>query len=126
MNVLLDSCALIALSNGALPPDSSAALAAAPRAYASVVSIWELAIKHAGGKLTLSHPPHFWFMEMCEEHRLIEVALTSAEVCSAAALPLLHKDPFDRSIIATALARELTILTSDRTIPTYPGVRTLW
>ena len=52
--------------------------------------------------------------------------MTSSVAASATALPPLHKDPFDRIIIATALEKRMPILTSDKTVPTYPGVRVLW
>ena len=45
---------------------------------------------------------------------------------AAAALPPLHRDPFDRVIVALAQASGLTVLTSDENIPKYAGVTTLW
>jgi len=53
MNVLLDTCALLALADGNLPREAAAALRVAPEAYVSVVTPWEVAIKVAGGKLQL-------------------------------------------------------------------------
>jgi PIN domain nuclease of toxin-antitoxin system len=50
----------------------------------------------------------------------VQVALASTQ------LPAIHRDPFDRIIIATAQTHGLTILTKDRIIPTYPKVKTLW
>ena len=41
-------------------------------------------------------------------------------------LPPIHRDPFDRIIIATAQKHAMTILTKDRTIPTYPKVKAVW
>lgn len=49
-----------------------------------------------------------------------EIALASTQ------LPPIHRDPFDRIIIATAQAHGMTILTKDRTIPTYPKVKAVW
>ena len=49
-----------------------------------------------------------------------EIALASTQ------LPPLHRDPFDRIIIATAQAHDMTILTKDRIIPTYPKVKVVW
>ncbi|PAW63480.1 MAG: hypothetical protein B9S38_17465 [Verrucomicrobiia bacterium Tous-C4TDCM] len=51
---------------------------------------------------------------------------SSSIFCAAADLPLLHRDPFDRVLVATAMERGLVLLTSDRVIPTYPGVRVIW
>jgi len=50
----------------------------------------------------------------------VGIALASTQ------LPPIHRDPFDRIIIATAMAHGLTILTKDRTIPTYPKVKAVW
>ena len=126
MNVLLDTCALIALSNGPLPTRADQAFGDATHAYVSPVCVWEAAIKYNSGKLHLGRPPQSWFLGLCERYKLTEVPLTSALLCAAADLPLIHRNPIDRVLIATALREKLTILTSDTTIPTYPGVSALW
>jgi PIN domain nuclease of toxin-antitoxin system len=126
MNVLLDTCALIALSNGPLPAIAAASFGAATHAYVSPVSAWEAGIKFKLGKLRLPLPPQQWFQGLCHRYHLTELPLTTALLCTAAELPLHHGDPFDRVLIAAAMERNLTILTSDTTIPNYPGVRTLW
>lgn len=91
MNVLLDTCALVAF-----------------------------------GKLRLLEPPTRWFLGVVERYDLREVPLDAAAVCAAAALPLIHRDPFDRVIVALAQAHELTVLTSDENIRKYTGVETRW
>ena len=126
MNVLLDTCALLALADGDLPRDAASALRKAPEAYVSVVSPWEVAIKAAGGKLQLLESPAQWFLGLVERYDLREVPLDAGVACAAAALPLLHRDPFDRVIVALAQAHGLTVLTSDENIRKYAGVRTLW
>jgi PIN domain nuclease of toxin-antitoxin system len=47
-------------------------------------------------------------------------------LCAAADLPLIHRDPFDRILIATAIRDRLSLLTPDRQIAAYPGVTTVW
>lgn len=126
MNVLLDTCALLALADGELPRGAAGALRKAPEAFVSVVSPWEVAIKAAGGKLRLKEPPVAWFLGLAERYDLREVPLDAGVACAAAALPLLHRDPFDRVIVALAQAHGLTVLTSDENIRKYDGVRTLW
>lgn len=126
MNVLLDTCALIALSNGPLPSAAARAFGVAAQAFVSPVSAWEAAIKIKLGKLQLSQPPQSWFQGLCQHYHLTELPLHTALLCAAADLPLIHRDPFDRVLIATAIERNLIILTSDQTIPTYPGAFTLW
>jgi PIN domain nuclease of toxin-antitoxin system len=126
MNVLLDTCALLALANGELPRGAAGALRKAPEAFVSVVSAWEVAIKVAGRKLRLEEPPARWFLGLAERYELREVPLDAGMACAAAALPLLHRDPFDRVIVALAQAHGLTVLTSDENIPKYAGVKRLW
>jgi PIN domain nuclease of toxin-antitoxin system len=126
MNVLLDTCALLALARGELPSRAAAALRRAPEASVSVISPWEVAIKAAGGKLRLLEPPAQWFLEMTEQYNLREIPLDARIACAAAALPLLHRDPFDRVLVALAQAHALVVLTCDEDIPKYPGVKTLW
>lgn len=126
MNVLLDTCALIKLSHGPLPADASEAFGAASLAFVSPVSAWEAAIKQKSGRLTLLHSPSQWYAKLCGRYGLIEVPLLTDILLTAADLPLIHRDPFDRVLIATALRDRLTLLTSDQTIPTYPGIKALW
>ena len=126
MNVLLDTCALVALAGGELPDAAAVALRKAPEAYVSVVTPWDVAIKAAGGKLRLLEPPVRWFLGLVERYDLRELPLDAAVACAAAALPPVHRDPFDRVIVALAQTHGFTILTSDENIRRYPGVTTLW
>jgi len=126
MNVLLDTCALLALARGELPDGPAAALRHAPEAYVSVVSAWEVAIKVAGGKLRLAEPPASWFAGLIERYDVREVHLDAGLACAAAALPPVHRDPFDRVIVALAQAHAFAVLTSDDNIRKYPAVTTLW
>ena len=126
MNVLLDTCALLAVAAGELPDRAAAALRCAPEAVVSSVSAWEIALKVAAGKLTLSTDPATWFLDLLDHYDLREVLVDAPLACAACALPPLHKDPFDRVIVALAQAHGLTVLTSDENIGRYPGVSTLW
>lgn len=126
MNVLLDTCALLALARGELPQDAAAALRSAPEANVSVLSPWEVAIKGAGGKLRLAEPAVQWFFGLSERYALRELPLDARVACAAAALPLIHRDPFDRVLVALAQAYTLAVLTSDEEIAKYPGVKTIW
>jgi PIN domain nuclease of toxin-antitoxin system len=126
VNVLLDTCALLALARGELPAPAAGALRTAPEANVSVVSAWEVAIKVDGGRLRLKGTPIQWFSGIAERHQLTVLPLDAEVACAAAALPPIHRDPFDRVLVATAGALALTILTSDENIPKYPGIKTLW
>lgn len=126
MTVLIDTCALLALADGQLPAAAAGALRKAPEAYISAVSPWEVGIKVAGGKLRLNEPPARWFAGLVERYDLREVPLDARVACAAAALPLLHRDPFDRVIVALAQAQGWSVLTSDENIGRYPGVTVIW
>lgn len=128
MRLLLDTCAMIALAEGNLPTAAAAALESAEKAVVSAVVPWELGIKVKTGKLILAEPPLIWVRSLSVAYQLDPVieALDAPLLCAAAELPLLHRDPFDRILVATALAHHLTILTSDRIIPEYPGIETVW
>jgi PIN domain nuclease of toxin-antitoxin system len=96
-------------------------LAAGGLACISPVSPWELAIKVKAGKLTLPLPPLDYCISLARRHRLTVPAegLDAALLCAAAELPLIHRDPFDRILVATALRDHLTVLTD------HPGERVL-
>jgi PIN domain nuclease of toxin-antitoxin system len=126
MNVLLDTCAALALVAGALPADAAAALRRATEARISVVTAWEVAIKVAAGKLRLAVPPPQWFQLLLDHHDLRGVPLDAETACAAAALPPIHRDPFDRAIVALARATDSVVVTSDERIRQYPGITVRW
>ena len=98
MNVLLDTCAVLALARGELSAAAAVALRKAPEAFVSTVSPWEVAIKVAGGKLRLAEPPVRWFRALVERYDLREVPLDAAVACAAAALPFLHRRSEERRV----------------------------
>jgi PIN domain nuclease of toxin-antitoxin system len=126
VNVLLDTCALLALARGELPARARAALGSAPEACVSVVSAWEVALKVAARKIRLKGTPIQWFNGLAERYALRQLPLDARIACAAAALPPIHRDPFDRVLVALAQANTLTVLTSDGNIAKYSGVDTLW
>lgn len=128
-NCLLDTCAVLALLDGGkcFSKKVRAMLEApASRVHVSAISALEIGQKHAAGKLTLPYPLERWFPAFLLQHTLEELSVTSSICITATGLPLIHKDPFDRIIIASALEFQLPMITSDRTIATYPGIKTLW
>lgn len=126
MKYLMDTCALFALADGSLSPRVIQAVESTPEVFVSLVSLWEVAIKQATGKLSMNRQPLDWYERLLQNHQLTELAMTRQNTVKAAALPLIHKDPFDRLIIATAMIHKLTIVTSDEKIIQYPGLKTLW
>ena len=92
--------------------------------FISIASLWEMAIKSSLGKLSLSQPiPDIY--SKCKEYGIEMIPLKPEHCQKVMSLPFIHKDPFDRIIIAQAIEEDLIILTKDAYIPLYP-VKTLW
>jgi len=87
----------------------------------SVASAWEVAIKHALGKLPLNNPPSRLLDVSVRELKLIVLPIALDHALAAASLPPLHKDPFDRMLVAQAQVGGLTLVTADAMIPRYGG-----
>jgi PIN domain nuclease of toxin-antitoxin system len=90
----------------------------------SVASYWEVVIKTQKGLLSISDLATWWrrATELAAAHVL---NVRASHITALAALPGLHKDPFDRILIAQANAEGLALVTNDASIGEYP-VQTLW
>ncbi len=125
MKILTDTHTLVwALSDpAALGAGASAALATSPFT-ASVSNFWELVVKaHKPG--TLIADPLPWWEKFVVRSRIPTLAIRTAHVRALASLPDLHKDPFDRILVAQALAEQLTIASKDELLARY-GVPVIW
>ncbi len=85
----------------------------------SVVSGWEMASKQALGRLALPDSARRWLPIALAELRCEPLELTLDHAIEAALLPLHHRDPFDRFLIAQARVEGLTLVTSDRSLSRY-------
>jgi PIN domain nuclease of toxin-antitoxin system len=85
------------------------------RIFVSAASTWEIAIKKRLGKLAA--PGNI--SQIIDEERFtgLDISLSHGE--QAGALPLIHRDPFDRILVAQAIAEGLVVITADRFIPEY-------
>ena len=90
----------------------------------SAASAWEIAIKHALGRLPLPEPPATYVPTRVQAIRATPLAVQHDHALAVASLPLLHRDPFDRLLVAQALVLGVTILTADSILEQYPA-RTL-
>ena len=90
----------------------------------SVASYWEGVIKTQKGLLSIADPATWW-RRATELMALRTLPIRASHVTALAALPLVHKDPFDRILIAQAIAEGLVFVTNDEQIGSYP-VRTVW
>lgn len=88
--------------------------------YLSVASIWEAVIKYALGKLPLPEPPAEYLPRQRLAHRINSLPIEESSLIHLANLPPLHRDPFDRILIAQALQHGLTLVTVDDAVRAYP------
>ncbi len=91
----------------------------------SLITLWEIAIKKSLGKLNLNKTT-FELEEICADNNISILPIESRYFETIQTLPLIHRDPFDRMLIATALENDLAILTSDTKIIDYTQVNCIW
>lgn len=91
----------------------------------SVVSAWEIVIKMGTGKLSLERPlADIWRTAVLQDgFGVLDVQLP--HVLALESLPMHHRDPFDRMLIAQAVAEDLQIVSADTAFDAYP-VRRVW
>lgn len=83
--------------------------------YVSAATRWELSIKAASGKIDLPED----LGDVVEDSGLSELPIRTAHAELAGRLPAIHRDPFDRMLVAQAVAEKLTLVTRDRFIQKY-------
>lgn len=86
----------------------------------SPVSIWEVAIKNDLGRSDFRADPHLLRRGLLD-NGYVELAISSAHAAAVSGLPRLHKDPFDRLLVAQATVEGVILLTSDETVAAYGG-----
>jgi len=93
----------------------------ANEAYLSVASVWEAVMKYSLGKLPLPGPPAEYLPRQRERHWIASLPIDEMALTHLAKLPLHHRDPFDRILIAQALQHDLTVATVDDAVRAYPA-----
>lgn len=91
----------------------------------SAASIWEIAIKTSPGKLLFKKPLEQFLPEQISLNYFQVLNITAEHALRVASLPMLHRDPFDRLIVAQAVAEQLPILSNDAALDAY-GVSRPW
>lgn len=86
----------------------------------SAASLWEISIKSALGREDFRVDPRVLRQGLLD-NGYVELPITSEHAVSTDALPPLHKDPFDRILLAQALTEGVTLLTADEQLAQYPG-----
>jgi PIN domain nuclease of toxin-antitoxin system len=93
------------------------------RVGVSPVSCYELALARNRGRLQMPCDPRAWFQEALDPAGIELLALTPEIAARAVALAEIHRDPFDRIIIATALDYGADLASVDGTFPRYPELQ---
>lgn len=93
--------------------------------YISLISIREIQIKSQLGKVDLPKPIMDIFAEQHERHHIELLAIALTHMQALTTLPNPHVDPFDRMLIAQAIAEKMTIVTGDPQFAAYP-VKLFW
>jgi PIN domain nuclease of toxin-antitoxin system len=127
VKLLLDTCTFLWLAGGGPMSTDAAAAIRDPQndVFLSAVSVWEIVTKYRNGRLPLPEPPERLVPAERRLRGIAELPFDEASGLQGMRLPVLHRDPFDRMLIAQAIAHGLAIITPDPQITQYP-VRAIW
>jgi PIN domain nuclease of toxin-antitoxin system len=121
MRVLLDTHILLWGQAGdpALPKEAEKAIRSeGNEAWVSVVSFWEIGLKHSVGKLPLLMPLDAFFQTILDANFMV-LPLDPGHIVAASTLPLHHRDPFDRMLIGQAKHEGMQLITVDAQFKAY-------
>ena len=90
------------------------------RIFVSSVSAWEIATKYRIGKLPEAKQIVEEYSQILQQSKFIELSVTSAHALRAGSLPISHRDPFDRMIMAQAELENFPVITYDQAFQTGP------
>ena len=120
MKLLLDTHILVWAALGTLPKEAVPYIAATDNDLLfSPASIWEIVIKKSLGRPDFEIDPLALYRG-CLDNGYICIDISVDHVLNVGGLPPIHKDPFDRLLIAQAQAESATLLTADETVVRYP------
>ena len=88
--------------------------------FFSPASLWEVVIKNGLGRADFKVDPHLLRRGLMD-NSYHELAITSAHTVAIEGLPAIHKDPFDRILVAQATTEGMLLVTSDAVVAQYPG-----
>ena len=92
--------------------------------YMSIASAWEVAIKLSIGKLDIINNTADFLFD-AENNRIAILPIKPAYLSMLETLPMIHRDPFDRLLIATAITEQMTLITDDQNIAKY-DISQIW
>jgi PIN domain nuclease of toxin-antitoxin system len=122
MNLLLDTHIFLRYISGDIklsPRHRNAIQDPANVVFLSVASIWEAVIKHAVGRLPLPEPPASYLPRQRIAHQIASLPIEEPALERLANLPALHRDPFDRLLVAQAQHYGLTLVSVDPFVKSY-------
>ena len=122
MKILLDTCEFLWFISGdpALPARTKQEVQnPANEVFLSVVSLWEIIIKHALGKLPVPQPPAVYIPVQRELHGIRSLSLEESSVKKLSTLPPIHRDPFDRMLVCQAQDYAMSFASSDAVLSQY-------
>jgi PIN domain nuclease of toxin-antitoxin system len=129
VRVLLDTHAFLwwTSEDGRRLSDRARALLIDPStdAIVSVASAWEIAIKTATGRLEIEGDAEHWVPERIAQYGFSALPVELAHALRVAGLPPIHRDPFDRLLVAQAQVEGIPIVTSDPAISRY-DIDVIW
>ena len=91
----------------------------------SAASLWEITIKRGLGREDFRVDPHLLRRGLLD-NGYAELPVTGVHALAVDTLPPIHKDPFDRMLIAQARVEDMSLVTCDALIQSYPSVRAVW
>jgi PIN domain nuclease of toxin-antitoxin system len=116
MRYLIDTCVFLWISQQPTMLSKAATETIndpANELFVSDISVWEVTLKHAAGKLPLPDKPRVWIPEKFRHHRFQPIELTTSAIYTSGELPNTHSDPFDRLLAAQAMEAGMTIISPD-------------
>ena len=119
MKLLLDTHVLLWAAVAPHRLGRSLELLTQSRRLISVASVWELAIKQGLGKVELGSDVGAWIGRAVSELSAEMLEITAAHAASVEHLPSVHRDPFDRLLVAQAAVEGAVLLTADKTLAVY-------
>ena len=120
MKVLLDTHVVVWASHQSVRLGADRQLIAdADQRLLSAVCVWELAIKQRLGKLSVGTDVRTWTRRVTSELALDHLPVTAEHAAAVEHLPDVHRDPFDRLLVAQAVAEGAVLLTSDERLTKY-------
>lgn len=127
MKLLLDTHTFLWFieDNSQLSGDARSLLESDADLLLSTASLWEIAIKNGLGKIVLAQPFAEFIPTQLAENEIALLAITINHLAAIPGLPMHHRDPFDRLLIAQAITENLPIVSLDGKFDAY-GIERLW